>query len=79
MATTARRQQLMIYLADATDKKVNALYTLLEEEMKETDFSLSDEHLKILEKRHTDYLNAKSKPSPWEEVHKRIRNKNKGV
>ena len=77
MATAARRQQLMIYLADATDKKVNALYSLLEKELKETEFSLTEEHLKILNKREADHLSGKSRPSPWQEVHQRIRNKNK--
>ena len=69
----------MIYLADATDKKVNALYSLLEKELKEPEFSLTAEHVNILNKREADYLSGKSKPSPWQEVHKRIRNKNKSA
>lgn len=79
MTTKARRQELMIYLADAEDKKVNALYTLLEGEMKDEPFVLSDEHLLILEQRRSDYVNGKSKPEPWQDVHDRIRNKRNNV
>ena len=77
MTTKARREELMIYLADATDKKVNALYTLLEEEIKENSFTLSEAHINILEQRRADYLAGKTKTQIWEEVHARIRNKRK--
>jgi hypothetical protein len=79
MQTAARRQQLMRYLADAPDKKVNALYTLLEDELKAPTFALTDEHLDILEQREAEYLNAKAVTTPWEEVHQRIRAKHKAA
>jgi putative addiction module component (TIGR02574 family) len=79
MTTKVRRENLMIYLAEATDKKVNALYTLLEEEIKDTSFTLTDEHLNILEQRRADYLGGKSTVVPWEEVHEKIRNKRKNA
>ena len=79
MTTKARREELMIYLTDATDKKVNALYALLEDEIKENAFTLSGEHLDILEKRRADFIAGKSKPQPWQEVHARIRNKRKSA
>ena len=79
MQTAARRQQLMLYLADAPDKKVNALYTILEEELKEPAFVLTAEHLEILEQREKEYISAKAVPSPWEDVHQRIRAKHKST
>ena len=79
MTTKARREELMIYLTDATDKKVNALYALLEDEIKESSFTLSRDHLDIIEKRRADFLSGKSKPQPWQEVHARIRNKRKNA
>jgi hypothetical protein len=77
MTAKARREELIIYLTDAADKKVNALYALLEEEMKENSFTLTAEHLNILEGRRADFLSGKSKPQPWQEVHARIENKRK--
>ncbi len=79
MTAKARREELMIYLTDATDKKVNALYTLLEEDIKEHSFTLTSEHIDILEKRRADFLAGKTKPQPWQEVHARIRNKRKNA
>ena len=79
MTTKARREELIIYLTDAADKKVNALYALLEEELKENAFTLTDEHLNILEGRRADFLSGKSKPQPWQEVHARIRDKRKSA
>ncbi len=77
MTNKARREDLIIYLADATDKKVNALYALLEDEIKENSFRLTDEHLKIVEDRRADFVAGKKKPEPWQDVHARIRNKRK--
>jgi len=79
MTIKARREELMIYLTDATDKRVNALYALLEEEIKDNSFTLTSGHLDILEARRADYLAGKSKPQPWQEVHARIRNKRKNA
>jgi len=79
MTTKARREELIIYLTEAADKRVNALYALLEEEMKDNSFTLTTEHLDILEERRADFLSGKSKPQPWQEVHARIRNKRKNA
>ena len=79
MATSAKRLQLMNYLAETTEKKVNALYILLEEEIKENAFTLTKEHLTILESRDADYSNGKSKITAWEKAHRRIQNRNKPV
>ncbi len=77
MTNTEKRQQLIIWLADAEDEKVNALYTLMEGNLNEHSYDLTDEHARIVEERHQNYLNGTSKPSPWQEVHDRVRNKRK--
>lgn len=77
MTIAARRQKLMIYLADAENKKVNELYSLLKDDLKTTSFTLTDNHLNILEERRNDRLSGKSKPMPWREVHEKIKNKRK--
>ena len=79
MTIAARRQQLMIYLADVPDKKVNELYTLLEDDLKEASFTLTDEHTKILEERRNSRLSGKSKGLPWKEAHEKIRSKRKSA
>jgi len=79
MTTKTRREDLMIYLADADDKKVNALYTLLEEDIKETSFLLTDEYLSILEQRRSAHLSGESTPVQWKEAHARIVNKRKSA
>jgi len=74
MTNRARRQDLMICLADAEYKKVNVIDSVKAEEMKEGTFELSVAHFLILEQRRDDYINGKSKPEPWQEVHDRIGN-----
>ena len=49
MTVAAIREKLMIYIADAQDDKLKALYTLLQDNIDETSsFVLSDEQFKIL-------------------------------
>ncbi|SHN24405.1 hypothetical protein [Mucilaginibacter sp. OK098] len=62
MTTTAIRQKLMTYLADADDSKVKAIYTLVEEDMNKTDvFKLTDEQLQILDTEREMHLAGKTK------------------
>jgi hypothetical protein len=79
MTNTERRQQLMSYITGAPDTKVDALYTLLEEEITDKTFTLTEKHIQILEEREAEYVSGKTSPAPWEEVHDRIRNKHKGA
>lgn len=61
MTIIAIRQKLMTYLADADDSKVKALYSLLEKEMQDDDFVLTDEQLQILNKERELHLSGQSK------------------
>jgi hypothetical protein len=62
MTTAAIRHRLLSYLADADDKKVKAVYTLLEKEIEEKDaFILTDEQLEILDREHNLHISGQSK------------------
>jgi len=79
MTHIERRQQLMAYITGAPDTKVDALYTLLEDEITDKTFELTEQHIQILEEREAEYVSEKTRPTTWEEVHDRIRNKHNGA
>lgn len=62
MTTQTTRQKLITYLADADDTKVNAIYTLLEEEIqKEADVVLTEEQYQILNHERKMHVSGQSK------------------
>lgn len=62
MTSTAIRQRLITYLSDAEDNKIKAIYTLLEKEIEdERSFTLSKEHLEILDRERELHINGKTK------------------
>jgi putative addiction module component (TIGR02574 family) len=72
MTTAAIRQQLHNYLEVAEDKKVKAIYTMMEEEIKESAVDYTDEFKAELDKRYADYKSGKAKMITAEESKKRI-------
>ena len=76
MTVAAIRTKIKTYVDDVDDKKVKALYTLLENEIEgSTSFSLTKEHLAILDKEHELHLAGKSKSYSWDEAKEIIRGK----
>jgi hypothetical protein len=74
MTTTAIRQKLMTYLADADDSKVKAIYTLVEGDMnKEDAFELTDEQLNILDTEREMHLSGKTKSYTRQEANQIIK------
>jgi len=61
MTISAIRKKLITYLADADDSKVKAIYTLLEDDIRQDEFAFSDEQTQILEKEREMHLNGQSK------------------
>jgi len=57
MRTAQIRQQLHEYIESAEDKKLKALYTLLESEMTD-EFTLTAAQKKELVRRYDDYMNG---------------------
>jgi hypothetical protein len=67
MRTTHIRQQLHDYIDAAEDKKLKAIYTLLENEIAD-DSLLSVEQKNELDKRYADYQNGIGKTYSWDET-----------
>lgn len=62
MTSTAIRQRLITFLSDAEDNKIKAIYTLLEREIEaEKSFTLSDQHLEILDQQRELHFTEKTK------------------
>jgi hypothetical protein len=79
MNTATIKQQLHDYLEIADDKKLKAIYTMVEDEIKETQVEYSDEFKADLERRVAYYLNG-GKMVSANEMSKRLqakRNKRK--
>jgi hypothetical protein len=74
MTTTAIRQKLMTYLADADDSKVKAIYTLVEGDInKEDTFKLTDEQLQILDTEREMHLAGETKSYTRQEANEIIK------
>ena len=78
MTTTAIRKQLHSYLEVAEDKKIKAIYTMMEKEIKETAVEYTDEFKTALDRRYDDYKTGKAKMISAEKSKKRIRKILKG-
>jgi putative addiction module component (TIGR02574 family) len=74
MATNAIRQKLHNYLEVADDKKVKALYVMMQEEIEESAVEYTDDLKKELDKRYADFKKGKVKMITADESKKRIRN-----
>ena len=68
MSTTKIRQKLCDYIRVADDKKVKAIYTIIESEIKENMDIWTEDFLQELKKRTADFENGKVKGYTWEEV-----------
>lgn len=72
MTTTAIRQQLHNYLEVAEDKKLKAIYTMMEEEIKESAVDYTDEFKVELDRRYAGYKSGKAKMITAVESKRRI-------
>ncbi|MES1181338.1 MAG: addiction module protein [Flavobacterium sp.] len=73
MSTAASiRQKLHSYLEVADDKKIKAMYVMMEEDIEESAVEYSDEFKKELDKRYADYKNGKVKMMTAAESKRRI-------
>lgn len=61
MPTGSIRQKLHSYLEVADDKKVKAMYIMLEDDIKESAVEYTDELKEELDKRYADYKSGKAK------------------
>jgi len=67
MRTNQIRQQLHEYIDSAEDKKLKAIYTLVENDIND-EFTFSDEQKRELDKRYNEYINGIGENDTWEET-----------
>ena len=72
MTTNAIRQKLHSYLEVADDKKVKAMYVMMEGDIEESAVEYSDEFKKELDTRYADYKSGKAKMITAAESKRRI-------
>jgi putative addiction module component (TIGR02574 family) len=67
MTTASIKQRLHEYIESAEDKKLKAIYTLLEDDI-EDEHQLTDEQKAELDRRLYNYQNGIGKNYTWEET-----------
>lgn len=76
MTVAAIRKKIKPYIDDVDDKKVKALYLLLESDMEESvPSAFTKEQLSILNEEHALHISGKTKSYTWEEAKEIIRGK----
>lgn len=75
MTIVAIRKKLHHYIETAQDKKVKAIFAMVEDEIGDDVIVWSDKFLHELNKRATDFEKGKVKGRTWEEVKKGAKNK----
>ena len=73
MGTTQIRELLHEYINKADERLINLMYAMVQADMKEDDYELSDAHKKILDERIAAHKAKPSSGSSWDEVKTRIR------
>ena len=71
MTATAIRQLLHEYIRFADEKKVKAIYTMVEEEVNTQHDIWTKEFAKLMQRRAKDITSGKVKGKTWEEVLRR--------
>jgi len=72
MKTGTLRQQIQNYLEVADDKKVKAIYIMMESEIKSANIEYSDELKKSLDKQYASYKSGTSRLVSSAESKKRV-------
>ena len=70
MSTKEIRKQLVKYIETAEDKKIKAIYTMVEDEILVGSHWEDEEFVKEMYKRSKDFETGKVKGVSWEEVQK---------
>lgn len=73
MTVTAIRAKLVNYIADADDKKIKALYTILENDLHQEPYQLTDEQMQLLEESRAEYLRGEGESFDWKTVKENAR------
>ncbi len=74
MKTALLREKLHTYINEADDRKLEAIYTILENEIEEEKYSFSPIEIKEFHNRRENHLTGKSKSYSIEETMNLVRN-----
>lgn len=72
MTTTAIREKLVSYLRITDEKKVKAIYTMVEDDINTAANDWDEKFVKELRQRSNSFTNGTSKTYTWEETKKAI-------
>ncbi len=76
MTTATIRKKMISYMADIDDKKLKAIYTVLENDInQQQSFTLTDAHLEILDEERKMHKKGSTKSYSWTEAKQLIRKK----
>ena len=70
MTTSLIREKLVSYLKVADEKKVKAIYTMVEDEINTNENDWDNDFIKELEKRSKQFAEGKAKTYTWAETKK---------
>jgi putative addiction module component (TIGR02574 family) len=73
MGTSQIRELLHEYINNADERLIRLMYGMVQADMKESDYELSDTHKKILDERITAHEANPSNGSGWDDVKNRIK------
>ena len=68
MTTTAIRKKLADYLKVADDKKVKAIYTIVQDEINTSENDWDENFIRELQSRSKSFRNGTAKTYSWEET-----------
>lgn len=68
MSTTLIRKKLVDYLKIADEKKIKAIYTMVEDEINTAANDWDESFIKEMKRRSKDFISGNSKIYTWEET-----------
>ncbi len=77
MNAAMKRDRLITYLAEVNEKKVNALYAILEKELNDLEPFFTEQQLEIINERRTELLSGKVKGVGLQDMFDNIRKRRK--
>ncbi len=75
MSITQIREELHALINKADDRLLNLIYAMVQADMEEEDYELSQSHRKLLDERLAAHQSEPSSGSSWKEVKSRIKGK----
>ena len=71
MESTEVREQLRAYISQASEEKVQAIFTLVKDDILPVE--ISDEHWALIQEARSRHYNGETTASSWEDVYGRLK------